>query len=503
MGLLLPRPVRASVLAVLALGGVSGRVRGAEPAHSALVGDTAWALPGVVRVSVPGTAGRRIALAGTAGYGLTEAQSETDGVHHRVLSAGAVAYAPWQNLELALRFDGRYDLHPDDGRGHDSGFVGDPRLLARFGGSVAARWLAGLEAGLWLPGKDAPSIDPSAATAQASLLAAWLPNTKSVIAASLGFRLDRSEDAAPDRTRLRVGDRLALGLSEFDAVLAGIGTSISIAEHSALLAEVSCDLLVGSAVPSALKSPLRVDLGLRQTLNAGLDLELLGEATLSQRPGIGPTDPLVPIEPRLSVLAGLRYRFSLEPRPTPVGEPVQTERTERALPSKPETHTVILQLEDDKGAPLSGAKVQVIIEGASKPAEDKGQGRYAAADLPRGTGKVVVELDGYEPAEKPLDFGGGSKLEVELKLQASLPSGELRGLIRSFSGKGISAKVIVDSVGKEAETDEQGYFSLEIPPGQYQVRVEAKGFKPQTRKIRIQQNGVTVLNAELFETRRR
>src|SRR5436190_23737156 len=87
-------------------------------------GDTSWALPGIVRVGVPGSAKPRIAFAGHAGYGFTEAQSSADGAHHRAFGGLAVGVAPVQSLELALRFDGRYDHHPDDGSGPHGGVVG-------------------------------------------------------------------------------------------------------------------------------------------------------------------------------------------------------------------------------------------------------------------------------------------------------------------------------------------------------------------------------------------
>ncbi|HMJ11596.1 MAG TPA: carboxypeptidase-like regulatory domain-containing protein [Polyangiaceae bacterium] len=505
MGSCVAGQLRASLLArlaALALLTTAAPIRAAEPALESMIGDTAWALPGVVRVGVPATAGRRLAVAGSAGYGLTEAQSENDGAHHRVLASAAIAYAAVPNLELALRFDGRYDRHPDDAQGSDSGLVGDPRIKARFGSWFTKSLSAGVEAGIWVPGKDAPSFALDATTPEASLIAAWMPRAGSLLGASLGFRLDRSENAAPDPARLRFGDRLALGVSEFNAVLAGVGTSISLGSGSALLAEVSWDLLVGSGAPSALESPLRADLGFRKALRDDLSFELLGEAALSQRPSIGPEDPLVNIEPRFSVLAGLRYRFAFDRRAAPVATKVRAKPAPTSPePSLPKKTEVTFQIEDEKGAPLAGAKVEIVLGDSSKTAEDLGDGRYRAADLPPGSSTIRVTLEGYEPIERPLMLEGAPALDLELKMQESLPSGQLRGLIRSFSGRGVSASIVIESLGKQVNTDEQGYFTLDVPPGQYQVRVVAPGFKAQTRKIRVQQNGVTVLNAELFEAR--
>jgi hypothetical protein len=292
-------------------------------------------------------------------------------------------------------------------------------------------------------------------------------------------------------------------VSEFNASLAGFGTSISLGNGAALLGEVSWDLLVGSGAPSALESPIRVDLGFRKALAGDLSFELLGEAALSRRPSIGPDDPLVIIEPRVSVLAGLRYRFSFEERPAPVSKKVNAQPSPTSPePAPPPKKTVVtFRIEDEKGAPLAGAKVEIGVGDSSRTAEELGDGRYEVADLPPGSSTIRVTLEGYDPIERPLTLEGAPALELELKMQESLPSGQLRGLIRSFSGRGVSASVVIESLGKQVNTDEQGYFTLDVPPGQYQVRVVAPGFKAQTRKIRIEQNGVTVLNAELFEAK--
>src|SRR5688572_1240768 len=70
------------------------------------------AQPGLHRVGFPEAT--RPTLAGTFGYGFTEAQSAADGAHHRLSLrlAGAASVLPWLNLAPVV--SGRYDLHPDD-----------------------------------------------------------------------------------------------------------------------------------------------------------------------------------------------------------------------------------------------------------------------------------------------------------------------------------------------------------------------------------------------------
>jgi hypothetical protein len=83
-----------------------------------------------------------------------------------------------------------------------------------------------------------------------------------------------------------------------------------------------------------------------------------------------------------------------------------------------------------------------------------------------------------------------------------MPQGEVRGLIRSFNGKGLAAAIRVEPIGVETKADAQGAFTLAIPPGDYEVIIRADHFKDQRRKVHVYLNGVTILNAEMFEGRK-
>ncbi|HET7540494.1 MAG TPA: hypothetical protein VFK05_11505, partial [Polyangiaceae bacterium] len=108
------------------------------------IGPASDGQPGVHRLGVPESA---IPNAdGTFGYGITEAQSDAPGLHHRLSLrlAGAIPVLPWLNLAPAL--DGRWDLHS-----HDGGTVLGGRLAARaftnwrnlkLGGELTG-WVAG------------------------------------------------------------------------------------------------------------------------------------------------------------------------------------------------------------------------------------------------------------------------------------------------------------------------------------------------------------------------
>ena len=280
------------------------------------IGNTAWALPGIIRVGVAAAGSKRVAGAGSAGYGYTESLVPGVSAHHRLDGAVAAGYVPAAWAALGLRLDGRYDWHPG-GEETDRGLTGDPRLLLRAGTVAAGQLHLGAEARVLVPGGDAPSIVFDATTVAAQLLAAWHgPGSGLTVASAAGFRLDNSANAIEDPARYSAADRVALGLSEFHAVLLGLGLGYRIGSTE-LLGEVTADVLVGSGAPPVKRSPLRISLGLRQHLSDSLQLQLTTNTSLSGQPGTAPTDDLVPIEPRFSGLVGLCYQYSLGPPPAP------------------------------------------------------------------------------------------------------------------------------------------------------------------------------------------
>ncbi len=460
-------------------------------------GDTDWALPGIVRVGIP-TTERRFSAAGSAGYGYLEPQSSSDGSHQRVMGTASAAIAPLPQLAFALRFDGRYDHHPDDGMGAHSGEVGDPRFLAR-AGTTFGDFRVGGELGLWLPGQTAPSIAFDATTLDARLLGSYVPRSGPTIGILAGFRLDNSAKAISHPELLRFGDRLVLGLSDFDAVLVGAGISVPI-QKTELLGELSGDLLVGSGAPKITDSPLRADLGVRHHLNDAFALELLAEASLSARPPVGPTDPLSPIEPRLSVIGGIRYTlpFDRPAEPAPA-KPVAPAPVVVAAPVAPKSASVVIHVVGEDGAAIANATVSVKAGAAVIAATSANDGTYRAADVLFGDATISVAADGFVAVEQPLVVSAQTTAPVDVKLEAAPVSGQLRGLVRTFGGKGIPASIRVEPLGKEAKADAQGSFTIDVPPGDYEVVIQAPHFRVQKSKIHVDQNGVTVLNAELFE----
>src|SRR5262249_12412174 len=121
------------------------------------------AMPGGLHIATaevmpPGT----FEIAALSGYGYRKGLLDATHTFNRALGDLAFAYAPLHHLMIGLSLDGRYDKHtkvamtPDD-----DNLVGNPHLLIRANAPLGRVTIAG-QLGIWVPGKDAPSVDFSA-----------------------------------------------------------------------------------------------------------------------------------------------------------------------------------------------------------------------------------------------------------------------------------------------------------------------------------------------------
>lgn len=459
------------------------------------VGVTMSAMRGIHRVGIPVSSAPAIHVAASGGYGVTESIGTPEGTHHRlrgVVSASASIF-PW--LAFGFNLDGRYDIHPSDDTGKDSGFVGDPRIVLRGGYPIHDLFQLGAEVGVWVPGKDAPSLAWDATTVDAKLLGALtLPNL--TVAAQAGFRFDNSANSAPDPTRLRPGDHLSLGVSEFHSVLAGLGISYRISDFE-ILGELTWDVLVGDRAPSPADSPIRLNIGSRYNLNPIIAFEFLTETALNGRPGIAPNDPLVPIEPRFSVLLGVRAAWSFAKNEKVHRDAAPIEAPPPVLPT---TTRVQGRVVDMAGNPIPNTLVKMSIGAYSEETTTDAEGKYQFEDVPVGQARITVSAEGFNAGDWVIQTEANMPEVDEKKLspvEAASPGSQLRGLVRSFTGKYLNATITIDPSGLTTKTDKEGFFQIDIPPGSYQVTIEAIGYKKQTRSVKVEENGVSILNVDL------
>jgi hypothetical protein len=477
----------------------------AEPSAQWL-GDSRTALPGVHRVGVALPARERVAGAATLGYGSTEAQAGESGSHQRAAGSLGIAAAPLPWLQPALLLDARYDRHPADARGTDDGVILEGALSARAATRMGSHWLAGAELAALLPAGDDFSASASALTPQAELLLSW-SSGNALLASRAGYRLGRGKQTTAEPARLRTGDRLALGVSEFDAVLLGLAAAYR-AGPVELLLEGTSDLLLGG--PSTLESPLRAAAGARYAFSERVALQGMAELGLSERPSLGPDAPLIPIEPRWNASLGVRIRFDTAPQEAaaaaPVPPPVPAKLADPA-PPPPARAEVRVRVVDAQGTPVPDAVVELEIDqrrqslAASEPGGYAGSVELGRAGAPRTSATVAVSAPGFVPLERTAELAPGAEVEIEMRLEAATLPAQLRGLVRSFDGKGVKATIVIQPLGLEATCDADGFFEIDVPPGAYDVVIRAEGYAEQTRKTKVEASGVTVLNADLRRTR--
>ena len=463
------------------------------------------ARPGMYRVGAPqaGTPGKLTLAAGVSG-GISEGLSSGDAAHGRVAGNGAISLDALSFLNLGAHLNGRYDVHPRDAYGKDAGFLVEPELSARLSTRAGSIGLAAELVGFLPGGPDVETSFSGASVDGKVLLRA--PVGTAIIAAYAGYRIDRTALGAGQVQHLRRGDRAALGMSEFDAVLLGVGGAYPIGTNL-VFGEVTTQALLGS--PKLAASPTHVTLGLRHQLGTpGLSAELVLDTLLSARPDTPPGEPLFPIEPRATLRFGLSYRFGEKPPATaptvskPSQEPAVT--IVPAPPAPAPAANVELALTDERGQPLSRAKVIITRAAPSDadrdaigPLTEAAPGLYRIDHLPSGRLHVHIDADGFRSIDRDLDVSAGEPLRLEVRAELATPPGQVRGLVRSYAGKPLAATVRIEPGDAKVTTDAEGFFQLDVAPGQYQVVIEAVGYAPQRRTAKVEQQGVVIVNADL------
>lgn len=481
----------------------------AEPPPPSL-GTNASGLRGLVYTGLP-LSEPELNLSIGAGYGATESLAPDDGMHHRGQAGFGAAITPLPWLSFGLKLDGRLEMHPDDGDGaHAAGF-GDPRIFARGGYALSPEFSLGAELGAWFPGTEAPSIEPSATSIEGRGLFAFTPRGSPWIAlAALGYRVDNSAKAAPDVSRLRQGDRISLGLSNSNAILAALGLARRFGDRGEAFVELSADMLAGEDAPAFGSSPLRAALGGRYFATSAWQFDLTTLVSLSSRPEIGENDPLVPIEPRIVVALGARYSVGLHAQ-APIeheveAPPTQVEPVDAAPPKPAPKVAVSGSLVDDKGEALPEVRVTMHAEGGdTREAISDANGRYSFDAVQVGPASFEVEATGFESQTWQLEVRPDMPQDGPRALKPKTDSGVLRGLIRTFQSEPLRAQIVVrDKRGRAVatrESAEDGHFEIDVPPGAYEVTISARGYRTQRRATRVEGNGVAILNVDMREDR--
>jgi hypothetical protein len=483
-------------------------VASAEPAPSIVLGH--GALPGGLRAPAAETppAGT-FAIGLVGGFGFRDALLSEDHRLTRGVGDVAFAYAPGDLVTISLAFAGRFDRHSGLAPDGDDGYVGDPQLLVR-AGKRFGRVRAGGQLGIWVPGKDAPSIAMSATSVDArGLLGIDLgPGT---LALSGGFRLDNSLESVPQPGKLSAEDRVSLGVSEFHAVVAGAYFRLPLGARAFAGLEASADVFVGSGAPGSI---------VRGGISGGVHLSpqwsALAYVQLARVPALDYADvmadrvTLLPYEPSVTGGVGLFARFGGQDRAVTGNRQVTPNTTPRVI-EVIEYADVAGTIVDDSGAAVAGAKVTLrLVHHTGTGATDE-KGRYTIARLPigktvdgvttidDGAAELEIEVEGKKPRTTTLVLAKGANAVPAIALEPVLPPGQLRAVVRAAStGRPLAgATVTVEPGGASAVADGDGTISIDLPPGSYKATATLAGYKKQTLDLVIEKDGVVVKNFEL------
>jgi uncharacterized membrane protein len=136
-----------------------------------------------------------------------------------------------------------------------------------------------------------------------------------------------------------------------------------------------------------------------------------------------------------------------------------------------------------------------------RPLEFLDGSTFEAKEVEVGDYQLLVTAERLKPHRQAVSVREGEPIEIEVSMSPAGDSGQLRGLVRSFDGQGLGAKITVEPGGHHVQAGDDGAFTLEVPPGSYTVLIEAEGYATQRRKVNVGRDGVVVLNVDMQRVR--
>lgn len=488
------------------------------------------AMPGGLRApSAEGLPAGVFGVGLIGGFGVRNKLLSDDHKFTRGIGDVAFAFAPVDGLTLSLAFDGRFDKHEGVSPEGDDGYVGDPRLIVRYGKQLGTM-TAGGQLTVLAPGKDAPSVAASAISFEARGLFT-IAAGPGALSLSAGARIDNSAKSVVDdegndnRMLLSSEDRISLGVSDYHAFVASAYYRLPAGRKGFVGVEASADVFFGAHLPDGITAPEKPGAIMRAAISGGLHLTrqwtALAFVQLAKVPKIGDADlaantiALIPYEPALTGGIAITAHFGGAKRVV-VGGITPNDCTTNPETCKPInvaiTADVTGAVVDDTGKPVAGARVTVRLKNNTGKATTDEKGEWTVSSVPIGktvSGKtelddtgaeVTVEVDGKKPKTATLTLKEGKDNKVPtITLDPVLPPGQFKAVIRAAgTGKPIAGVTVkLEPGGATAVTDADGNISLDVQPGTYKATASGNGYKEQTLDVVIEQSAVVVKQFEL------
>lgn len=133
--------------------------------------------------------------------------------------------------------------------------------------------------------------------------------------------------------------------------------------------------------------------------------------------------------------------------------------------------------------PVAGAR----ISAADKEVRSDADGNFIVADAGPGPVRVYVAAPGYRLAEEVVQVPpeGDARLTVSSEPVSRNTPAVIRGVVVSRDGQAISATVEVSGRSEQVLINDEGRFTLTLPPGGWSLKVSAPGHVTQTRRFEL------------------
>jgi len=271
--------------------------------------------------------------------------------------------------------------------------------------------------------------------------------------------------------------------------------------------ELSLEPFVGSGAPGFGQSPGILSFGARVWPTRQKGLQLLAALDVGIT-GVGDGTPTVTqpglyafVLPRWNLLLQLSYRFDPLAAPPAVKVVEKEGGGGEVSPSTITTGVVVGSVVDEQtGKPIWNARVSLSGEPSSSLAVNPSDGRFRSYRVEPGQRSVVATADGYATAKLEVQVPAGGEAQAELRLSprtTSIP-GTLRGTIKALSGKLSGVTVLIPEIDQTIAVEADGSFVVPLKAGEYKVVVSARGFRTQTKTIRILEGSTVILNVDLY-----
>jgi len=243
------------------------------------------------------------------------------------------------------------------------------------------------------------------------------------------------------------------------------------------------DTSYANVVPMRLTPGVRVTYLRDITLDVAVDVGIGGKKAYLEG---------VPSVPPYTVWFALTYNFDPRKR----GEEKIVERivekekiVEKQVPAPVTTGRIsgrVLNAVDN--SPVAGALLT--FEGADIPpvASDEAEGKYETYDLTAGMVKLTARKEGFKSMTQEAEIKAGQVTPLDFLLEPEIKKGTLSGTVAGEKDQPLVASVHVEGPVQLDLTSASatGAFASEVPPGEYQVKVVAKGYLAKARHLKIE-----------------